>query len=184
MSNAQEKLNWCLAEPSADRFSIEAKLDAIQGVETGLNDVQLKLDDVSSTAKALAAICDEPGRLKVETSVSDAQKKLDQLRQDCHDQRQSVDYSQELLARFELVSENVSSWLRDVESHIRNESVNQVALDQLGLKIEFIRQLDADIENHQSDVNEVKELADKVHFIFAVSFICCSVSLIPFDNCV
>ena len=124
------------------------------------------MDDVGSVAGALASISDDAGRLKVETSVSDAQKKANHLRQDCHDQRQSVDNSQELLARFELASENVSSWLRDVESHIRNESVNQVALDQLALKIEFIRQLDADIENHQSDVNEVKELAEKVILYF------------------
>ena len=102
--------------------------------------------------------------------MSDAQKKLNQIREDCLDQRQSVDNSQELLARFELVSENMSSWLRDVESHIRNESVNQVALDQLESKIEFIRQLDADIENHQSDVKEVKELADKVSFMFQINF--------------
>lgn len=102
--------------------------------------------------------------------MSDAQKKLNQIREDCLDQRQSVDNSQELLARFELVSENMSSWLREVESHIRNESVNQVALDQLESKIEFIRQLDADIENHQSDVKEVKELADKVSFMFQINF--------------
>jgi len=130
----------------------------------------LKLDDISSTATALATISDAEGRLKVTTLVSDAQKKLNQIREDCLDQRQSVDNSQELLARFELVSENMSSWLREVESHIRNESVNQVALDQLESKIEFIRQLDADIENHQSDVKEVKELADKVSFMFQINF--------------
>lgn len=130
----------------------------------------MKLDDISSTATALATISDAEGRLKVTTLVSDAQKKLNQIREDCLDQRQSVDNSQELLARFELVSENMSSWLRDVESHIRNESVNQVALDQLESKIEFIRQLDADIENHQSDVKEVKELADKVSFMFQINF--------------
>ena len=128
------------------------------------------MDDISSTATALATISDAEGRLKVTTLVSDAQKKLNQIREDCLDQRQSVDNSQELLARFELVSENMSSWLRDVESHIRNESVNQVALDQLESKIEFIRQLDADIENHQSDVKEVKELADKVSFMFQINF--------------
>lgn len=130
----------------------------------------MKLDDISSTATALATISDAEGRLKVTTLVSDAQKKLNQIREDCLDQRQSVDNSQELLARFELVSENMSSWLREVESHIRNESVNQVALDQLESKIEFIRQLDADIENHQSDVKEVKELADKVSFMFQINF--------------
>ena len=128
------------------------------------------MDDISSTATALATISDAEGRLKVTTLVSDAQKKLNQIREDCLDQRQSVDNSQELLARFELVSENMSSWLREVESHIRNESVNQVALDQLESKIEFIRQLDADIENHQSDVKEVKELADKVSFMFQINF--------------
>ena len=172
-SNAQEKLNWSLAEPSADRFSIEAKLDAILGVETALDDVQCKVDDVQSVAKAVASICDEPAaRKKVEQSVTEAQEKLHKLRQDCEDQKKSVDYSHVLLHRFELASENASSWLRDVESQIRNESVSQVALNQLTSKIALIQELDADIESHQVDIDEVKELATQViSFHFLISFI-------------
>ena len=161
-TNAQEKLNWCSAEPSADRFSIEAKLNAIHEVETSLEDASSKLLDVKTTARAIASISDAGTQHKINDTLQEAEKNLRILGEDCEDRKQSIDYSNGLLQRFELTSENVSSWLRDVESHIRNETVNQVGLTQLSEKIGFIKELNEDIEAHQDDIKEVKSVADQV----------------------
>lgn len=161
VAGCRDKLDWCSLEPSADRFGIEAKLDALQAVEVALTDSEEKMADVRSVAAAYASIS-ESQRAEIELSLRSTEEKLRILREDCDDKRQSIDYNNDLLRRFEDISENASAWLRDVESAIRNETVSQAGLDQLADKINSISELHTDIENHRPDIDQVKSISDQV----------------------
>ena len=169
-SSCREKLDWCSSEPSADRFSVETKLDALDAVDSALNETETKLADLKSAAAATAAIL--PGSQKeVDALVKSTEENLRILREDCSDKRQSADFSNDLLRRFETTSETASAWLRDVESTLRNETVSQTGLAQLADKIQFIQELHADIENHRAVVDEVKEIADQIMAVMPESHV-------------
>lgn len=161
IASCRDKLEWCSSEPSSDRFGIEAKLDALQAIEVGLVDANDKFTEVRNVAAAFASIS-ESQKAEIESSVKDVEKKLRILQEDCNDKRQSIDHNNDLLRRFELMSENASAWLRDVESLIRNETVSQTGLEQLPDKIKAISDLYTDIESHRPDIDEVKLIADQV----------------------
>lgn len=161
IAGCRDKLDWCTSEPSADRFGIESKLDALQSVEVTLTDAEEKMADVRTAATAFASISDSQ-RAEIESSLHLTEEKLRILREDCDDKRQSIDFSNDLLRRFEEISENASAWLRDVESAIRNETVSQAGLNELDGKIQSITDLHADIENHQPEIDDVKTLSEQV----------------------
>ena len=161
MAGCRDKLDWCSLEPSSDRFGIEAKLDALQAVEVALADAEEKIADVRSVAAAFASISDSQ-KEEIDSTVKSTEEKLRMLREDFDDKRQSIDFNNDLLRRFEVTSENASSWLRDVESAIRNETVSQAGLNQLAGKIQSITELHADIESHRPDIDEVKIISDQV----------------------
>lgn len=161
-ANCRDKLEWCSAEPSTDRFGIEAKLDALHAVEMALSEAENKLDDLKSAAAAVAAISAAEAGKDIDVLVQAVSENLSALREECDDKRQSIDYSHDLLRRFESTSEHVSSWLRDVESVLRNETVSQTGLSHLSDKIKSVTALHADIEKHQVDVSQVKDLSEQV----------------------
>lgn len=161
-ANCRDKLDWCSSEPSSDRFGIEAKLDALNAMEAALTEAENKLGDVKSASAALASISPPEAKKEMDAMVQAAEENLRILREDCEDKRQSIDYSNDLLQRFETKSENVSAWLRDVESTLRNETVSQSRVDLLSEKINAVTELHTDIENHRSDIAEVKDLSDQV----------------------
>ena len=159
---AREKLNWCSAEPSADRYSIEGKLNAIQSVELTLDDLELKVADVKRVAEAIMSIADPETREKIQSAVLEIEKDVGLLKEDCSDRKDSIEFTNEVLRKFELTSENVSSWLREVECRTRNESISQAGLNQLPAKVQSIFEFYNEVRSHETDIQEVKELAEQV----------------------
>lgn len=159
---AREKLDWCSSEPSADRYSIEAKLSAIQGVESSLTDLESKLSDVKHVADAIISIADPETKARVSAQVQASNNDLQSLKEDCQDRKSSIEYANDVLRKFELTSENISSWLREAETHIRNETINATALSQLSNKVQSMSEFFHDVRARTAEVGEVQSLAQQV----------------------
>ena len=163
VTNCRDKLDWCWSEPSADLFGIESKLDTLQAVAMAIDDAESKLADLRASGDALATVCDRAEeRNRIEADVQATVEQLSSLRDQCEERRRSVDESNDLLRRFETTSESLSSWLRDVEARIRNETVSQTELTGLKAKIAAVTELQTDMEEHKPELEAVARLSEQV----------------------
>lgn len=160
MSNASDKVNWCL-DKSGDRFSVEAKITTINELFKTLPDGKEKTNTALKRLHNLEAIHDRPQDVLNEaTKINDEwQKYVNNVEKAKLDLESLLDKWKE----YEELHDNLNNWLKKIDSSVRKETA--VSLPSLTTKqdhVETLQDIEQEIMNRKSTVEQLKSLAGEL----------------------
>ncbi|XP_063222936.1 muscle-specific protein 300 kDa isoform X4 [Bacillus rossius redtenbacheri] len=158
----KEKVAWCFPEAGSDRYNLEVKLSSLRDVEAGLNDFEAKKADLDQSLQLLEQVekQDKIQELAAERKV--VVTELQALKSTYDTTKQSLEHNISLWQKYELMSENIASWLKESEGKVRAESVNQLNFSSLGDKIKEIEVFKKQITDYEPEIKEMKNVSDEI----------------------
>ena len=156
----QEKIAWCRTEPGSDRYGVEAKVAALLDVKSSLKFGVTKREELEKCRDLYQRTLSQDQREHIKTecerAISDIEDLNDQL-DECH---QNLIQSLELWQQYELMTENLNSWLREVEAQARSEGMNQIDMEKVQEKIEETEALQEEVNSHDEEVSELLAISE------------------------
>ncbi|XP_071454862.1 muscle-specific protein 300 kDa-like [Hetaerina americana] len=162
VSDFKEKTTWCLPEPGSDRYNLEAKLSSIQDVAMVINDCNSKMSELDCSLALLNNVESMERMEELKGERDELAESLESLNNSYLDAKKVLEFNINLWQKYELMSENVSSWLREIEGRVRAETVNQVSLPDISGKIKEIDDLKKQVSDHEPDIKELAVLGDEI----------------------
>lgn len=158
----KEKVVWCLPEPGSDRYNLEVKISSLQDVEVGLLDCEAKKADLDVSLHLLENV-ETPEKIKeLQTERDRLVTELESLRNSFSNTKQSLEYNINLWQKYELMSENVASWLKETEGKVRTESVIQLNLSTIDDKIKETESFQKQVTDFESEIKDISLLGDEI----------------------
>ncbi|GLH12194.1 Uncharacterized protein GBIM_16929 [Gryllus bimaculatus] len=162
LSTYNEKVTWCIPEASSDHYNLEAKLSSLQDVLAGLADCDAKHADLDQSVLLLQNV-ESPEKMQELIAERDRLTlELGSLKENYQKTKESLDYNIELWKKYEVVSENVASWLRDTESKVRSESVSQLSIDIITSKIAEMEVFCKQVIDYEPNVQNIVEVGEEI----------------------
>lgn len=154
IATQKEKIAWCHPEPGSDRYNLEVKLGSLVDVENGLQDCEKRKIELEQSLKILESV--EPPEVM---SALEAEKEklvhaLDEIKNNYASTKDLLNKNISLWQNYELTSDIISSWLKDMESKIRSETVSQMNLPKLDEKTQEIEALQKQVCDFEKDMSE------------------------------
>lgn len=158
----EEKAIWCAPESGSDKYNLEVKMAALEDVKKGIADCNTRIEQLNQSFDLLECV-ESPDTLKVlKTEKSQTIAKLAQLNKSCDDIKDKLQKNIDLWLKYELMSENISSWLKDVEGKVRSETVSLLDLDSIDEKIKEIEAFKKEVDEYSTDINDLSGLGDDI----------------------
>ncbi|KAK3865215.1 hypothetical protein Pcinc_029165 [Petrolisthes cinctipes] len=158
----QEKITWYQTEPGNDRYSVEAKLSSLADLKASLKLGEAKRKDLESSQELYEQIVDEDETEGIQNECESAIAELEELDDSLDKCQSSLNHSLALWQQYELMSENLSSWLREVEAQVRVETTTQIDMAMVQEKIEETEGLLDEINNHDEELCELVEKTEEL----------------------
>ncbi|XP_068085330.1 muscle-specific protein 300 kDa [Anabrus simplex] len=158
----KEKVAWCLPEAGSDLYNLEVKMSSLQDVLTGLTDCDEKQAELDQSLQLLQNV-ESPE--KMEELMSDRNQliaELEALKNNYKSTKQSLEHNVNLWQKYELMSENVASWLREMEAKVRAESVSQVNLGTITDKINEMETFRKEVAGYEPEVEAISSLGEEI----------------------
>lgn len=158
----KEKVVWCLPEAGSDRYNLEVKIASLQDVEVGLIDCETKKADLDMSLHLLENV-ETPEKIKeLQTERDQLITELESLRNSYSNTKQLLEYNINLWQKYELMSENVASWLKETEGKVRTESLIQLNLSTIGDKIKETESFQKKVTDFESEIKDISMLGDEI----------------------
>lgn len=158
----REKLLWCAPEAGSDRYNLEVKATSLQDVETGLSDCDAKRSELEQSLQLLE--CVESAQMMTELKEGSTQliTEMENLKTSYITLKQLLEYNVDLWQKYELMSENLSSWLREMEGKVRSESVSQINLLNIMDKITEMKDVLKIVTEFESEVKNISNVSSEI----------------------
>lgn len=154
IATQKEKVVWCLPEPGSDKYNLEVKLGSLVDVENGLQDCDAKKESLEESLKLLENIEQPEVISALNSEKNKIVSSLGDLRENYSSTKELLKRNIELWNKYELASDSIASWLKDVEGKIRAENVNQINMDTIDNKIHEITKLQDDVSEFNKNMEE------------------------------
>lgn len=158
----QEKIAWCHAEPGSDRYGVEAKISALSDVKSSLNLGLTKRKELENCQELYEHIVNAEERENIQEECETAISELEDLSNRLDRCEASLTQSLALWQQYELMTENLSSWLREVEARVRSETTNQIDMTMVQEKIEETETLLDEVNSHDDEMFELMEKTEEL----------------------
>ncbi|XP_046474495.1 muscle-specific protein 300 kDa isoform X6 [Neodiprion pinetum] len=158
----KEKVAWCEPEQSSDRYNLEVKMASLIDVETGISDCESRKADVDNSLKLLESVESKETMVGLKAERDKVAADLKSLKKSYSKIKQVLDRNIALWQRYELMSENVSSWLKETENKIRIESSVQVTLTDVENKIKEIVEFQTIVSKYEAEIKELSSLGEDI----------------------
>lgn len=155
-----EKVQWCLPEPSSDKYNLEVKLNSLVSVQEAIADCENRKIELTNSLQALEKV-ESPESMKLLNAEQDhLALELENLKQKYANTKELLESSLSKHQTYEELSESVSNWLKDIENKVRSESTTQVELATIDQKIKETEALQKHISDYESKIKELAALTD------------------------
>ncbi|ODN01313.1 Nesprin-1 [Orchesella cincta] len=162
ISGIVEKIKWCDPKGITDNFSFESKLSALAEVESGVTECHEKIPPCQSSLSVLQELENYPKIDELSTQFSKSVNDLHFVESN-HDRIKSqLEEFSDSWKAFEQLSEEATTWLKDVEGRIKNESLTQIHLAQLPEKIREADQLAAEVDGYSTKFAKLSQLSKEI----------------------
>lgn len=157
-----EKVQWCVPEPTSDKYNLEVKLNALLPVKEAIEDCEKRKIELEQSLQVLEKV-ESPDIIKLLTAEKDhLVLELETLKQKYFDTKQLLEQNVSQHQTYEKLSEDTANWLKDIENRVRNESNTQVDLSTVDQRISETLALQKEISEHESQLKRLAELADDI----------------------
>nr|XP_022915902.1 nesprin-1 isoform X7 [Onthophagus taurus] len=158
----KEKVQWCLPEPTSDRYNLEVKLSTLAPIQAALLDCDKRKAELEQSLKVLEGI-ESPESIKLLAAEKGRLlSELDTLKQSYSNTKKTLEEHIKLFEKHEDLSQKVSIWLKDVENRVRVENTTQIDLDHVDDKIIEIEKLLQSVTQHQNEFKNLTELSNQI----------------------
>lgn len=158
----KEKVQWCLPEPSSDRYNLEVKLGSLIDVENGLADCEARKIELEQSLHILESVETPDVISQLQSEKNQLIDQLNELKGIHSSTKDLLQRNVDLWKKYELTSENIASWLKDIEGKVRSESVNQLNLATVPDKIKEVTAIQKSVSEFNRDINELVSLGDNM----------------------
>lgn len=162
VSAQKEKVQWCLPEPSSDRYNLEVKLGSLIDVENGLVECEAKKSELEHSLQLLESVETPETISQLTTAKNQLIGQLNDLKKEHASTKDLLQRNIDLWQKYELSSENIASWLKDTETKIRSESINQLNLATIGDKIKEVKAIQKHVSDFNKDMKDLITLGDNM----------------------
>jgi len=158
----KEKVAWCLPEAGSDRYNLEVKISSIQDVEVGLVDCEAKKKDLDVSLELLQNV-EAPEKItELQTERDQLITELESLKNSYSNTKQLLEHNINLWQKYELMSENVASWLKETEGKVRTESVIQLNLPTIDDKIKEMDSFQKQVKDFEPEIKDISLLGEEI----------------------
>lgn len=158
----KEKIAWCQEEPSNDRYGVEAKLSALSDIKGSLKLGAAKKKELIASQALYERTVDDEDLEDIQNDCEAAVAELEELDNSVDECQASLNQAMALWQQYELMTENLSSWLKEVEARVRTETMNQIDISMVQEKIEETEALLEEVNSHDEEIYELMEKTEEL----------------------
>merc|ERR1712013_975863 len=158
----KEKISWCLPEPSSDKYSIECKLESLHDIETTVEGMKPVLNELEICGKVIIKIVDDDKKKEIENTMKILNDQIEVIEKEMKKIRLVLEQSIEMWKKYELSSENMSSWLKDTEEKVRQVTGTQVNLQTFEEEMKNLKMVQDELISHVNDFKELTSLSETI----------------------
>lgn len=158
----KEKVAWCEPEQSSDRYNLEVKMASLADVEAGIIDCEARKVDTDNSLKLLSTVESSDTTSALRSERDKVAADLESLKISYQKIKSVLEQNIALWQRYELVSENVISWLKENENKIRVEATTLLNPDEIEAKISEITQLEKEVKSYDSEMKDLIALGEEI----------------------
>ena len=162
VGNLKEKVIWCEPEESSDRYNLEVKMASLVDVGAGIVDCDARKADTDSSLSLLETVESNETTVTLRVERDKVAADLESLKQSHGKIKKVLERNIALWQRYELTSENVVSWLKDIENKIRAEGSSLVDLPDVEAKIKDVESFQKTVVDYQKEVEDLAALGDDI----------------------
>ncbi|XP_060527804.1 muscle-specific protein 300 kDa isoform X12 [Cylas formicarius] len=162
VSSQKEKIEWCLPEPTSDKYNLQVKLNSLTPIEATLDECENRIAELTTSMQMLAQV-ESPENIKL------LKAEKDHLTLDFNNLKQEFERTKDMLAKninmqndYEQTAETISSWLKQMEGRVKSESTVQMDLDKINQKRGDIQKLYDDVLASESEMNSLTPISEQL----------------------
>ena len=158
----KDKVQWCLPEPSSDKYNLEVKLNALTPIQSAIDDCDNRKNELEDSLSVLEEIESTEAVKLLKAERDHLFLDLEDLKGNYNKIKKLLEENIILYQKYEALSEDTSGWLKDTENRVRVENTSQLNLDKLDEKIKEIKTLQLEVKGHQEQVTELSKLGQEI----------------------
>ena len=160
----KEKVTWCEPEHSSDRYNLEVKLASLLDVEADIHECDVRKHETDQSLKLLEKV----ENVEIIKTLHEERDKvhldLEALKLCFRNIKQVLERNILTWQRYELMSENVLSWLKKAENRVRAESSVLLSPHELENKFKEIKEFQDSFLANKREMGQLmtfsKEITD------------------------
>lgn len=149
----KDKIAWCVPESTSDKYNLEVKKSSLNDVQKGIAECDGRLAEVQKSLEMLSTV-DTPD-VALKRNLEKISKDLVALRDQFDTTKHILDLNVDLWTQYEQLTENVTAWLKDLESKVKTEANSQIEVNNVDAKV-------ADLENYAATIKAYKPSIDEL----------------------
>lgn len=153
IATQKDKIAWCAPESTSDKYNLEVKKSSLNDVQKGIAECDGRLAEVQKSLDMLSVV-DTPD-VALKRNLEKISKDLNTLRDQYDTTKHVLDLNVDLWTQYEQLTENVTSWLKDIESKVKTEANSQIEVNNVESKV-------ADLENYAVQIKKYKPTIDEL----------------------
>jgi len=158
----KEKVAWCEPEQSSDRYNLEVKMTSLTDVEAGIADCEARKIDTDNSLKLLSTVESSEIISTLKNEHNKVAADLESLKDNYWKIKSVLEENIALWQRYELMSENVISWIKEYENRIRIEATTLLNPDEIDTKISEIMQLETKVKDYENEMKDLIALGEEI----------------------
>ncbi|CAG9579065.1 unnamed protein product [Danaus chrysippus] len=157
-----DKTRWCMPDINSDKYNLEVKSAALADVEIGIADCNKKVGELKEACEILQVVAEPACYLEAASQTEKAKKNLEVLSSNYEEIKKRLQDNIEAWQDYEKHLENVSEWLRNKENKIRQDTANQLNLNDIQNKILETEDLNNEIKKYGDEIKRLTEVGETV----------------------
>ena len=158
----KEKIAWCKPEQNSDRYNLEVKMASLNDVAAGIADCEARKTDSDYFLKLLETVESVETMSALHAEREKVATDLEALKSNYAKIEDILQQNIALWQSYELTSENVVSWLKEIENKIRMEGSTLINPSEIEAKIEEVSSLHDTVLEFQNELTDLAALGDQI----------------------
>ncbi|KAK9694281.1 Spectrin repeat [Popillia japonica] len=162
INTQREKVQWCLPEPTSDKYNLEVKLNSLGPIQAAITDCDNRKVELEESLTVLQGI-ESPEAIKLLSAEKDHLiLDLNNLKQSYTNTENLLKQNIRLFEKYDSLSQTITTWLKEIENRVRVENTTQVDLNHIDDKINEIKQLQKEVLDRKNQFNELGQVSDQI----------------------
>merc|ERR1711892_477962 len=159
-STFKEKLDWCLPDPSSDKYSIECKLESLEEITNTVLDMKPRLKELEVCGNVIINVVQDDKKEEIKNTISLLNDQIDLIDNEMKKIKEVLLKNIEIWNKYEETFEKLSLWLKNTEDSVMSIINAQVHLENQTNEIDNVKLIQKDLLSHESEYKDLTEISE------------------------